>query len=871
MTDHDHILNALTQSSQGPRPADTRMIERCRDVAAGSLSGTLKGMLERLVDEFFTQADKAVQLDTQHLYFEAMATVRNQRERIEDGFRNHFIRGFDTAVRGETDALKNSNLDEAGEFNLVDADDLEESIALQEMAAKMKAGCRDELFALEKRMGALLHDADLTKHKNPLGAEVLAQAFIAACGETDASLKVRLLFVTMWDRHMQNGVLSMYHEVNQYLVEKGILPKIKHEIKRQGMSQVEQIATAAAHAAVQAMAMTDEDGDVFATMQNLFAAASARGGLPGGTNIGRMMGVPMSGGMGGAMNGGGGGNGAGGGFSTGVGAPNNGGGGGPGGHFAGNSGGNFGVNPGVGVAFAHNPILVTQLTQLQHGDAAALGAVLGAGVAIDANVIAMGNANLLRELKNTELGSTLGSADAMTLDIVAMLFDFIFDDRRVPDPIKALLGRLQIPVFKAAMLDQAFFSKKSHPTRRLLNVMADAATRWGDEITHESPLYRKVEQIVQRINTNFEDKLEVFEQAVDEFESFMAERERAADALVEVSINMIEAREREQIKVEDAQSAAEDAVRARASDSDVPEAVRVFLCKEWIKPLRHAYLEGGGECHAWLTTVALMDDLIWSVRPKLTRESRQYMVKTLPGLLRRLQQGMQSAEIEQAMRDQFMSQLVHCHAGAVKAGFQAAAVQSAEALRLKTQEIGPDETWKSALLARQPGNKPEAQETAVVLPFTRPEHAKTNGDVKMEIIRSPSEAGMLAVEEITIGSVGWIEPDDLDSQSEQQGASSETEVLNESAAKHLAVELKPGTWVEFRHQGEETMHAKLKWISPLKSAYLFTDRQGKRAATMPLDELAAAFRIGSACIVDDLPLLDRAVDNVIETLKQAAA
>lgn len=858
MNSHDSILNALTQSSQGPRPADTRMIERCRDVAAGSLSGTLKGMLERLVDEFFTQADKAVQLDTQHLYFEAMATVRNQGKRIEDGFRNHFIRGFDTAVRGETDALKNSNLDEAGEFNLVDADDLEESIALQEMTAKMKAGCRDELFALEKRMGVLLHDAELTEHKNPLGAEVLAQAFIAACGETDASLKVRLLFVTTWDRHMQNGVLSMYHEVNQYLLEKGILPKIKHEIKRQGMSQVEQIATVAAQAAVQAMTMTEEDGDVFATMQNLFAAASARGGLPGATGIGRMMGVPMSNGIGGGMNSG---TSGGGGFSTDVGGVNGGIGGGSGGNFSGNSGANFGVNSGVGVAFAHNPILVTQLTQLQHGDAA----VLGAGVAVDANLIAMGNANLLRDLKNTELGSNLGSADAITLDIVAMLFDFIFDDRRVPDPIKALLGRLQIPVFKAAMLDQAFFSKKSHPTRRLLNVMADAATRWGDEITHESPLYRKVEQIVQRINTNFEDKLEVFEQAVGEFESFMADRERAADALVEVSINMIEAREREQIKEEDAQCAAEDAVRARASDRDVPEAVRVFLCKEWIKPLRHAYLEGGSECHAWLTSVALMDDLIWSVRPKLTRESRQYMVKTLPGLLRRLQQGMQTAAIDQAMRDQFMSQLVHCHAAAVKAGFQAAAIESAEALRLKTQETGPDETWKTALLARQPGNKPETQETAVVLPFTRPEQAKMNGDVKMEIIRSPSEEGALDVEEITIGSVGWIERDDLEK------PSSEREILDESAAKHLAIELKPGTWVEFRHQGEEKMHAKLKWISPLKSAYLFTDRQGKRAATMPLDELAAAFRIGSACIVDDLPLLDRAVDNVIETLKQAAA
>jgi len=838
MSDNDHhsILTAMEQS-QGMTPADTRILERCREIAIGSLSGALTGMLERLADEFFTLADKAAMLETQHLYFEAMQIARDQRERIELGFRQHFIRGFNVCVRGETDAQKNSNFDEDGEFDLVDPDALEESIAIQEMTAKMKGACRDELFALEKRMGVLLHDAELMQHKNPLGAEILANAFVAACNESDANLKVRLLFVTMWDRQMQNGVLSMYHEVNQYLVEKEILPKIKREIKRQGMgmSQVEQIAGVAAQAAVQAMAMTEEDGDVFETMRHLMNAASQRGALPW------MSGMPVMPGMAGvsgvAMP------------SGGAAMPSGGAGGMPSGAGPGTA-----AYAGTGPAFAmaHNPILVTQLTQLQHGDAA----VLGASAAIDAAALAAGNGNILHVLKNTELAASLGSADAMTIDIVAMLFDFIFDDQRLPDPIKALLGRLQIPVLKAAMLDQAFFSKKSHPTRRLLNVMAEAANSWGEEISHDSPLYQKVDQIVQRINAEFEDQLEVFEQALAEFESFMAERESAADALVEVSIDMIEAREREQIKEEDAQSAAEDAVRARASDNEVPDTVRLFLCQEWIKPLRNAYLNGGDEGHAWLTAVGLMDDLIWSVRPKLTRESRQYMVKTLPALLRRLQEGMQQAEIEQATRDRFMSQLVHCHAAAVKAGFQTP---------VEPQPVA-EEAWKAAVLARQASNK----ESAVVLPFARPERATDERDVKIEIIKSQDEHGKLDVEEITIASVGWAEEDEFEDNAAAD-MSPEIGVLDEATAKQLVAELKPGVWVEFRHEGEEAMQAKLKWISPLKSAYLFTDRQGKRAATMPLDKLEAAFRIGSARLVDEQPLLDRAVGSVIEVLKKAAA
>lgn len=831
-TEQSSILDALAESSKGPSPSDLRIIERCREMAVGSLSGALKGMLDRLTDDFFTLAEKAVQIEIQHLYLEAMTIARDKRSIIEHGFRLHFIRNFNAAVRGEQSKHNSSNDDADNEFGLVAPDELEESIAIQEMSAKLKGNCREGLFGMDKRMGVLLHDPDLESHKNPLGSDVLANAFLEACRETEASLKVRLLFVTMWDKHMQNGAVSMYQEVNQYLVEKGILPKIKREIKRQGMSHAAEIMAAA----VEAMEISQDEGELFSTMQHLMSAAMARGTLPGmGQGAYAMPGMPAAGMAQGSVIGG-------------V----------PGGMPGGMAGGAPGMA--AGVALAHNPIVLTQLTQLQHGDAG----MLGAGVAIDAAGLVTGNVSILRDLKHTELGASLGSVDAMTIDIVAMLFDFIFEDKQVPDPIKALMGRLQIPVLKAAMLDQAFFSKKSHPTRRLLNIVAEAAIGWDETIGHESPLYQKVEGIVQRILDEFEDNLVVFERALDDFERFLEEQERATDALVEVSVEMIETREREQIKTEDAQNAAEESVRARAADIEVPDTVRLFLCQEWIKPLRVAYQLGGAESSAWLEAVGLMDDLIWSVRPKLSRESRQYMVKTLPALLRRLQEGMTKAEISQEARDQFMSQLVKCHAAAVKAGFNPPA---------EPQPM-PEDAWKAAVLARQAMQKQDAAESAVVLPFVRPESATDRREVKLEIIKSNADDAKLEVEEITIGSVGWMDQADIDEQSDSLmpiATTSDLEVVDEVEAKHLVDELKPGVWVEFSHQGEDTLQAKLKWISPLKNAYLFTDRQGKRAATMPHDKLEAAFRIGSVRIIDDLPLLDRAVDNVIESLKQAAA
>jgi hypothetical protein len=239
------------------------------------------------------------------------------------------------------------------------------------------------------------------------------------------------------------------------------------------------------------------------------------------------------------------------------------------------------------------------------------------------------------------------------------------------------------------------------------------------------------------------------------------------------------------------------------------------------------------------------------------------MVKTLPGLLRRLQEGMQQAEIELTTRERFMSQLVHCHAAAVKAGFQTP---------LEPQPVA-EEAWKAAVLARQASSQGSDKESAVVLPFARPAREPDERDVTLEIIKTESEHGKLEVEEITIASIGWSEADEFEenAEAEEMAPGPGNAALDQAKAKQLVAELKPGAWVEFRHEGEETLKAKLKWISPLKSAYLFTDRQGKRAATMPLEKLEAAFRIGSARIIDDMPLLDRAVGNVIEVLKKAAA
>jgi len=53
--------------------------------------------------------------------------------------------------------------------------------------------------------------------------------------------------------------------------------------------------------------------------------------------------------------------------------------------------------------------------------------------------------NVLRDLQESPLGQKANQLESMTIEMVAMLFDFVFDTKDLPDGIKALLARLQIP------------------------------------------------------------------------------------------------------------------------------------------------------------------------------------------------------------------------------------------------------------------------------------------------------------------------------------------------------------------------------------------------------------------------------------------
>jgi hypothetical protein len=265
--------------------------------------------------------------------------------------------------------------------------------------------------------------------------------------------------------------------------------------------------------------------------------------------------------------------------------------------------------------------------------------------------------NILRNIRDTSIIQNLGKSGSMTLDIVVMLFDYILADRNIPDSLRALIGRLQIPLLKVALLDNNFFSRKSHPARRLLNRLASTAVGWDESQGTDDPLYTKIESIVQTILDEFEDDLGLFERLLADLDDFLAREDEQAEIRAERSAKVLEGTERVAI----AESTTMEEIQPRIEADLNLDFVREFVATHWKNLLFICCARNGKESEEWKQTVQTMDELIWSVKPKPTPADRQRLVAIQPQLLEKLRHGMQRLSIPPTERDDFIARLVRAH------------------------------------------------------------------------------------------------------------------------------------------------------------------------------------------------------------------
>jgi hypothetical protein len=763
-------VNTTTTGEAAPRrvlPREmAKILDDCRDLAIHRLLLSFASMLDRVSDQLMARAGNSDIREDQLTCLDARELLRKDRSTLLSEFERQLRLQIDGKVKGEGAKKSDFSSVDARKLALVDTLVMDESIVIGNIVRVVENTCYDELLEFNRAVGYLLGRPELELTTNPLAPATIVQAFMEALRSLEGEERAKYAILKELNQSSLGDINAIYADLNRHLESLHVMPRGAHFVRRAAGATPRPPAAEAQGAAHPRPAPSAPAGevDLMTVLQRLAGRGATRPGAAGVPGA-----YPMQTGEGGDL-----------------------------------------PRPAIG-PYGGPRILVTQeigdaLARLQHGET---GFDI-AGVPVQFAGIPDGMHNVLRDLQESPLAAKANQLEAMTIELVAMLFDFIFETRDLPDSMKVLIGRLQIPVLKAAMLDGAFFSKKSHPSRLLVNALAHAGIGWSPTMGTDDPLYKKVESIVHRILDEFSDDIGLFDTLRKELESFLAEEQQSAEATIQSSAEEVNQRDRQEI----ARVVANSEIEKRLEMHTVPNFLGSFLREHWIGVLSQLHLHGE-ESETWAAALATLDDLIWSVQPKRASEERRKLVALLPNLLKRLHGGLHNVTWEAGERERFMANLVEAHAAAVK--------PSLASVPMPTTAVA------------------EAAAAAA-------EEATAKGDVE-----TAAKARALAEAMAPAPPPEPVPP--------------AVEIIQDRFAE-LAASLERGMWIEFEGEDGQLAFAKLAWVSPLRGTYLFTNRQGQKAVSLTADELADRFRKDRARLVEAEPLVDRAFVSMMHTLEE---
>jgi hypothetical protein len=738
------------QKQLGTKRLESHAIAQCRSIFSERMGELLQAFFAKADDELYKRSERAENSAMQNLFFENMRYLRRERDAIQGFYMQELLSQYDAFWRHQTmrAQTKEEPVRELSEdaMTLVEDEILEENLAVASMVEKGGNLFRKDLFALDKRFAVLLEAPDERVESNPLAPQAVCRTFETVMKTLNIEFQVKLLIYKLFDNLVLSAFGKVYAELNAYLIGEGVLPVIAKPKRRSPAGGNAGSGASTDHGEgeppdMQEFADNPASMEAFLSMQSLLDGWRQQLGLPAMAARASLTGPS---------------------FDSGE--------------------------------------VINALSLLQHpqfapaGDAALTGEALKLYVADQLGKLFPGGDN-----------RPMGRLEEDIIDMVGMVFDYILDDRNLPDMVKALVARLQIPVVKIAILEKSFFAKKNHPARVLLNSLAQAGVGL-DPGDSDNPIFKKIEEIVGRILKEFEQNVALFYELLEDFTVFM-EKDSQRSRLAEERTRQV-TQSKEQNVLAKRQAAYEIALRLRGTGS--PVQVRTFLYNVWKDVLVLSYLRRDKDSEDWENAVALMDKLIWSVAPPANAEERRVIVRSIPPLIQGIKNRLEGLSIEPHRIQEVLSELEACHAAV----------------------LNPGSVKKDADLA----------------------------DEILDIKSHLPDIDNIALDEVEVAE--FDEDILLDDVKETKAAPGDAFM---ESAKALSV----GEWVEFASEDGKHSRAKLSWKSQVTESYVFVNRKGVKVAEYKMADLASLLREGKARIIEGvaIPLMDRALSALMNTLK----
>ncbi len=442
--------------------------------------------------------------------------------------------------------------------------------------------------------------------------------------------------------------------------------------------------------------------------------------------------------------------------------------------------------------------------------------------------------------------------------VVAALFDYVIDERRLPEAAKPLVWRLQQPAVALAMLDNEYLGEEPRSLRRLIENFGAIATAFSDEMERGGDLHRRMDTVVRAVEvvaSVLQTRSAVIARHVDK------EYERASRNVAQLIERVAQertslestperrnrrdyarrpSREREREVTDQIVKMLQD----RLERFQVPESVREFVLNVWLRQLRSAVLRDGEESGDFKVALQTVDDLLWSLDTTQERQSRRELAQRIPPLIRLLTRGLAQMGARDEEFKPFFDELFLMHLRKMQGRGRRGAGEGRSSRR-RTRDANPPSPTVPVL--RNEVRASSASEAPPPVPGTG-EDGDTATAVAPRTLTRAAEAPTVAP---------------AATRAEDAGEGRMLQVLNSldlsdvprrpvadaTPVEEALERLGRGDWVELRVRENRNVLAKVAWVNTRRTVLLMVRHPDRKAMSLRIMDLRQRLQDGRARLV----------------------
>jgi len=780
---------------------------KLRELLKQKVHTLLRNLFDGADDALFAMADKAGTNNEQTLYFDAMRELRLQKKHIA----THVVKGLISSFNevghyrsaSSITSVDSSKLDD---LSLIQHDDLEIKVALEGMVNRLRSSSAQSLGELHTRVSSQISPLTIESEQLPAGPEILCDAFIEGCEVLDIEIRAQLVVLKLYEKFVLSEMQQVYADANNLFIQLGIMPDLRH-VKR------------APHQAAPSK-HTQEYPTTPGQSYIPAAGQSAQG--RGERNVPQLDDLIQL------------------------------------------------LHQGDRVP-SQTISDVPTLSEVYYSQGELVGALSGFQ---SEHIEQLGNASVnrlidFRSLLNNRLAegdckADYAEMDADVINLVSMFFEFILDDKQLQPTMKALIARLQIPILKVALLDRSFFNKGGHPARKLLNEMARVGIGWNEPAEGKKDrLKDKIEEIVQRVLSEFDQDVSMFAELLHDFSNFVDIEQRRGQLVEQRTKDS----EKGRVASELAKIAAQDSLNESMRGQIVPDFMMELLRDGWSSVMVLHFLKEGSDGEGWLQASTLVDELLWSINPHSEeRDARTKLLKMIPSLMKRLRAGLKEVSFDDCRAKPLLKALEEAHVKSLQ--------------RLQSEQLSSVEEVSPPVAGLMQVEEVQSEAEAVA----SPEENLLDDDAVADLLRSTAELeqefdakrASVQMPELEPASEPQAIPETTDQKEDQDheeivliSAEPEAEPATIDQSDPFVQQVEKfavGCWFEFQNDSK-TERCKLAAVIKATGKYIFVNRSGIKVAEKTKMGLAVEMRRGSVQILNDGLLFDRALESIITNLR----